>query len=609
MTTERDPDFERLLGHIRDNRSFDFTGYKRPSLMRRIAKRMQERGIDSFAAYQEVLETEPDEFGPLFDTILINVTSFFRDDLAWDYLAAEIVPKIVASSHDIRIWSTGCATGEEAFTAAIVFAEALGDDDDLRRRVKIYATDVDDDALSVGRHARYTAKQVESVPGELREKYFENGNVDCAFRQDLRRCVIFGRHDVIQDPPISKIDLLISRNTLMYFTTETQEQILQNFHFALRDDGYLFLGKSEALAARSPLFTPVDLKRRVFARAGRHRLAVLPPERIERPLPALEPEADIRAFAMDAAPVAQIVVDAGGSLVLANAHARVLFGIKPGDLGSPIQDLEVSFRPVELRSRIQQAYSERHPVWIHDVEWPTEGQVRVLDVQVAPVTSPAGETVGASITFADVTRFNRVREEAAVSKRQLETAYEELQSTVEELETTNEELSSTNEELETTNEELQSTNEELETMNEELQSTNEELETMNDELQQRTDELNEVNAFLESILGSLRAAVVVLDGELKVTGWNDAAFELWGLRPEEVLGKHLMNLDIGLPVERLRGPVREVLSGDGQPEVSLDAVNRRGRNVTTRIELVPLDGTDGVHGAILMMHPQEEQPA
>jgi two-component system, chemotaxis family, CheB/CheR fusion protein len=604
----RDPEFERLLEVIRDNRALDFTGYKRPSLMRRITKRMQQRGIDSFAAYRELLEKEPEEFSPLFDTILINVTSFFRDDLAWDYLVAEIVPKIVESGHDIRVWSTGCATGEEAYTAAMVFAEALGEDE-FRRRVKIYATDIDDDALSVGRHARYTAKQVETVPAELRDKYFENGNAGYAFRQDLRRCVIFGRHDVIQDPPISRIDLLISRNTLMYFTTETQEQILQNFHFALRDDGYLFLGKSEALAARSPLFTPVDLKRRVFARAGRHRLAVLPPERTERPLPAPELEGAIRTLAMDAAPVAQIVVDGNGSLVLANAHARVLFGIKSADLGSPIQDLEVSYRPVELRSRIQQAYAERHPVWIHDVEWPSEGQGRVLDVQVAPVTSPTGETVGASITFADVTRFNRLREEAAVSKRQLETAYEELQSTVEELETTNEELQSTNEELETTNEELQSTNEELETMNEELQSTNEELETMNDELQLRTDELNEVNSFLESILGSLRAAVVVLDRELKVTGWNDAAFELWGLRPEEVLGKHLMNLDIGLPVERLHGPVRDVLSGDGQPEVTFGAVNRRGRPVSTRIELVPLDGSDGVRGAILMMHPQEETPA
>ena len=219
--SERDPAFEELLGFIRDQRAFDFTGYKRPSLTRRIAKRMHERGIDSFAAYQELLDKEPDEFVPLFDTILINVTSFFRDDQAWEYLGAEIVPQIAEGGHDIRVWSTGCATGEEAYSAAMAFAEALGDAA-FRRRVKIYATDIDDDALSVGRHARYTAKQVESVPPELREKYFENGTTGYAFRHDLRRCVIFGRHDIIQDPPISKIDLLISLNTLMYFETETQ---------------------------------------------------------------------------------------------------------------------------------------------------------------------------------------------------------------------------------------------------------------------------------------------------------------------------------------------------------------------------------------------------
>jgi two-component system, chemotaxis family, CheB/CheR fusion protein len=605
---DRNPEFEQLLDFIRDNRAFDFTGYKRPSLMRRISKRMQERGVESYAAYQELLEAEPEEFAPLFDTILINVTSFFRDEIAWDFLHSDVVPEIARREHDIRVWSSGCATGEEAYSAAMLLAEALGDDE-FRRRVKIYATDIDDDALNTGRHARYTAKQVESVAPELRERYFEDGDTGYSFRQDLRRCVVFGRHDVIQDPPISRIDLLISRNTLMYFTTETQEQILQNFHFALRDDGYLFLGKSEALAARSSLFVRVDLKRRVFTRAPRQRIAVLAPVESRQAQQEPEPETLAHRLAVDAAPVAQIVVDNDGEIVLANAHARTLFGIKAADVGRPIQDLEVSYRPVELRSRIQQAYAERHPVRIHDVEWTSEGHARVLDVHVAPLVSPAGDTVGASITFADVTRFNRMRQEADTSKRQLETAYEELQSTVEELETTNEELQSTNEELETTNEELQSTNEELETMNEELQSTNEELETMNDELQQRTDEVDDVNAFLESVLGSLGAAVAVVDRELQVTAWNEAAFELWGLRADEVLGKHLLNLDIGLPVAELRTPVRETLEGDGRPDVTLSAVNRRGRPVSVRIALAPLDGSDGVRGTILLMHPREEEPA
>jgi two-component system CheB/CheR fusion protein len=194
------------------------------------------------------------------------------------------------------------------------------------------------------------------------------------------------------------------------------------------------------------------------------------------------------------------------------------------------------------------------------------------------------------------------------SKRDAETAYEELQSTVEELETTNEELQSTNEELETTNEELQSTNEELETMNEELQSTNEELETMNDELNLRTDDLNQTNAFLDAVLSSLDAGVAVISPALEVQAWNLGARNLWGLTPDEVVGQHFLNLDIGLPVDQLRAPIREALAAkDGDTQhVRLAAVNRRGRDVDVAVTLTPLRGIDGeMHGVIVMMQTAE----
>jgi two-component system CheB/CheR fusion protein len=214
--------------------------------------------------------------------------------------------------------------------------------------------------------------------------------------------------------------------------------------------------------------------------------------------------------------------------------------------------------------------------------------------------------VGVGISFVDVTRYKRLQDAVEHSKRDVEVAYEELQSTVEELETTNEELQSTNEELETTNEELQSTNEELETMNEELQSTDEELETINDELNQRTDELNQTNFFLESILGSLDAGVVVLDQELRVSAWNDGAYELWGLRGEEVQGTHFMNLDIGLPVEKLRTSLRTMLSGgEVEQPITLDATNRRGRAIRCRVRLSPLiDGTQAPRGLIVFMEAE-----
>ena len=610
---ERDPEFEELLNFIRDERSFDFTGYKRPSLQRRIGKRMQAVRIPTYADYRRYLEQHAEEFGELFDTILINVTSFFRDRAAWDYVAAEIVPRIVdarAPSDPIRVWTTGCSTGEEAYTIAMLFAEAVGVDA-FRHRVKIYATDVDNDALGLGRHAIYSESQVEPVPPELRERYFEQIESSYAFRPDLRRSVIFGRHDLLQDPPISRIDLLVSRNTLMYFDAETQRQILGNFHFALREDGFLFLGKSEVLVARSPLFSAVDMRRRVFARvsteAVRERLSAHGPvadERLERLIDA----GAVREAAFDTAPVAQVVVDRAGRVAAANVQARMQFGLSHREVGSLLQDLELSYRPIELRSRVDQAYSERHPVTVRDVEWHTGTDHRYLDVQVHPLTNATGEPVGVAVTFTDITRYRRLQEALQESKRDVETAYEELQSTVEELETTNEELQSTNEELETTNEELQSTNEELETMNEELQSTNEELETINDELQQRTDELNEVNSFLESILGSLTAGVVVLDRELRVTAWNDTARDLWGLRADEVQGEHMLNLDIGLPVDELRKPVRAVLVGEQGEPLVVDAVNRRGRKIRCLLTFSPLAGNaSDIRGAIVMMELVEEE--
>jgi two-component system, chemotaxis family, CheB/CheR fusion protein len=603
---ERDPAFEELLGFIRDERGFDFTGYKRASLSRRISKRMQDAKTETFEDYRKHLDDDPQEFARLFDTILINVTSFFRDPQAWEFVRSDVVPGILAQRKDsdpIRVWSTGCSTGEEAYTIAMIFAEVMGDEE-FMSRVKIYATDVDDSALTLGRHATYSEAQVEPVPEELRDRYFEIVNGSFAFRPDVRRSVIFGRHDLVQDPPISRIDFLVSRNTLMYFDVPAQERILSNFHFALRDQGYLFLGKSEVLVARSPLFAAVDLRRRIFAKVptviARDRAVPRPVRGDDSPTPA--DSAAIRDAGFESAPLAQVIVDRAGRLAGANMQARMQFGLAQRDVGSLLQDLELSYRPIELRSRIEQAYGERHSVNVRDVEWHTGADVRYLDVSVQPLTSRTGELLGITVTFADVTRYRRLQEALQESKGEVETAYEELQATVEELETTNEELQSTNEELETTNEELQSTNEELETMNEELQSTNEELETINDELHQRTDELNDVNAFLEAVLGSLSAAVIVVDTELRVQAWNDAARELWGLHSDEVQGQHLLNLDIGLPVDRLRVPARAGLAGETPEPELIDAINRRGRPVQVRVRFAPL-ATDGqaVRGAIVMM--------
>lgn len=621
---EPNPEFENLLTYIKRNRGFDFTGYKRSSLMRRVQKQMQSLDIGSFSEYMDYLDVNPDEFVSLFNTILINVTSFFRDLETWEYISSEIIPQIVARKRHydpIRVWSAGCASGQEAYTVAMVLAEALGIER-FKSQVKIYATDVDEEALSQARHANYCTREVASIPEELLEKYFEHSDSVYTFRKDLRRAVIFGRHDLLQDAPISRIDLLLCRNSIMYFNAEVQSKIIARFHFALNDGGFLFLGKAEMLLTHSNIFNPVDLKRRIFTKMPkfdrRDRLLLMGNnggDSEDNDISRLEQSRishleQIHNAAFDANPVAQVVVDVNGSLILANERSCALFNLGSRDIGRPLQDLE-PYRPLELRSSIEQVYQDRRIAIQNEVEWTNpSGESLYFDIKIAPLLDFNAKLVlGVSITFTDVTRSKKLREELERSNQELEMAYEELQSTNEELETTNEELQSSNEELETTNEELQSTNEELETMNEELQSSNEELQTINEEMRLSGEELNKANSFLESILASLRGGVVVVNKDLQILVWNSKAEDLWGLRASEVLGHHFLNLDIGLPVEDLRQPIRTCMTQEEPQviEVTLQATNRRGKSILCKVTCTPLIGRrKEIQGAIVLMEQMAE---
>ena len=607
MSGVDDAPFEDLLEFLKTSRGFDFTGYKRASLKRRISRRMQDVGISSVGAYLDHLQVHPDEFVDLFNTILINVTSFFRDPEHWDYLASEILPQFTGSGggeRPIRVWSAGCASGEEAYTVAMLLAEALGDES-FRRRVKIYATDVDEEALDEGRRAVYDETALEPVPEEFRERYFRPANGGLAFRPDLRAAVVFGRHDLIRDAPISRLDLLVCRNVLMYVTRDTQHEILEHLHFGLKQSGFLFLGNAEMLLAGTDLFEPVDLAHRVFRKVPT-AAPVRRPEADEKDVEPTEHDpghARVREAAFGASRLAQLVVDASGTVVLANRAVQTLFGLLPTDVGRPLRDLEVSYRPVDLRSPVEQAVEERRSVHLRNVERHVRDEpVQYLDVWVVPLVAGDDELLGVSVAFDNVTRYEGLRARLQQTNQDLETAYEELQSTNEELETTNEELQSTIEELETTNEELQSSNEELETMNEELQSANAEQDEMTRLMHERADELDRVTLYLRSILASVVVGVVVVDDDLTVQLWNDHAHELWGLRSDEVVGHSLLDLDIGLPVDQLAGPVRTTLGGQRPDAFVIEATNRRGRSVDCGMQLTPLiDAGDVTRGVVILM--------
>jgi two-component system, chemotaxis family, CheB/CheR fusion protein len=628
-----DDELEELLRFIRDSRGFDFTGYKRPSVSRRVYRRARELGFDSLTAYRDVLEADVDEFTTLFNTVLINLTGFFRDPAAWRYLEHEIVPQILSRRDDdqlIRLWSAGCATGEEAYTLAMVLANHLGTEQ-TARRVKIYATDIDLDALTQARAAVYSEKSLRDVPEDLREVYFEpdGRGRGWVITPELRRTVVFGRLDLTRDPPISRVDLVACRNTLMYLNSETQAYVIPRLQYALRDDGFLFLGRAEmVLRGGAGRFAPVSLQHRIFVALPQQQ-AGIPGARDEaggRPfdvggfeLPQVPPDT---AKPEDAEPagslVAELLVDPEGLLTGANDLARQLFGIGADDMARPPGErLGLALESLDLEVHVRQSLVERmsHRVGLTQYE-ATGGESLNLEVWVLPLFDENEKVLGAAVIFADVGSTLQLRESFRHVHEELETAYEELQSTNEELVTSNEELQSSYEELETSNEELQSANEELETTNEELRSSYEQLETTNLELKTVSDavgRLNEtlVDANLElrrfsslhrQVMDHLPSAVIVLNSHLLVEEWNEAATELWGIDEGAVAGEPFFGLDFGLPLGNLQEPVRACRSaGAVASVVEVQATDRSGRTFTCRVQVMPISGREPETAAMLVM--------
>jgi two-component system CheB/CheR fusion protein len=611
-----DPEFELLLRYIQESRGLDFRGYKRTSLRRRIALRMEALGADDFAAYRGHLEAQPAEFAELLNTVLINVTSFFRDADAWEVLKEKVIPAVIANAADerlIRVWSVGCASGEEPYSIAMLFAEVLGAAE-FCRRVKIYATDLDEEALKVARLATYSPRDVEGVAPDLLEKYFERTNNHYVFERELRKCVIFGRHNIVNDAPISRIDLLTCRNLLIYLEAETQAVVLPRLHYALNRDGYLFLGKAETQLARSSSFRPIEMKHRIFMKVPQEWRRPLGSSFAARATRLETPPADMRLLesVVDEAGTALLVVDELGLVALANVPARHLLGVGDADLGRPFQDLPISYRPMELRGPIEEVFRLRRGIRLEDQEYRlTQSEVMRLTIDIRPLLRPEGSVHAVLLAFTDNTRMHALQRELEAAQENLENSIEELQSANEELETTNEELQSTNEELETTNEELQSTNEELETLNEEARSSNEEMESVNEELRIQAEQASSYRLYLESVLRAMNGGIIVMDQKHGIQSWNRWCENTWGLRAEEVIGTSFEALDIGLPVHQLRESMGSVQSGrEEQVERVLEGIDRRGRQVCCRVQVSALlDEAGEIHGLVVLLQDITDERA
>jgi two-component system, chemotaxis family, CheB/CheR fusion protein len=620
------PDLEEILRKIRDARNFDFRDYKRATLARRIQRRMQDRGKRNLRDYAGLLDRDPAEFDALLNSMLIKVTSFFRDPEAWKELSTKAIPQMLSEKRpgeEVRVWCAGCATGEEAFSAAIALADAMGPAFG-NQEVKIFGTDVDEKAISYARKGQYTRDQISSVPKKVLAEWFVEEGDGYTVRKELRRAVVFGINNLVSDAPISRLDLLICRNVFIYLDSALQKRVLSRFHYALRPHGVVVLGKSELIPFAARIYEPLDLSLRIYRKDGRRDTA-LSQERlmglIEQESVTLEVErardqaGSIDQFHRDVLqsirlPVIATTLD--GSVMLWNSAAAQLWNRVEGETtGKKLTALNLPGLSGELliekSSLVRDGRSDR--------EW-SEGTLgrsgdpspTQLSIEVTTLRDRSSEKTGLLYVVHDVTsvrqmesELRRANEERQSAYEELQTINEEMQSSNEELETTNEELQSANEELQTTNEELQSTNEELETTNEELQSTNAELDATNRELAHRTDEMNRLAFNQRAIIRSLSAAVIVLDAGGHITMWNLAAERLLGLTEGEALGQVLWTLHVPALGRPVVAKVRRALGqnlGMRSEEIAYELPNGGAGRAT--LAAVPiLDGNTQL-GAVLI---------
>jgi two-component system CheB/CheR fusion protein len=505
---------------------------------------MFQLNIGSFAEYSNYIRENPAEINELLNTILINVTEFFRDPPAWEILRHEVLPPLLdrlKPGHSFRVWSAGCASGEEAYSIAILLAEHFGPQIQ-EYDVKIYATDIDEQALNTGRRGEYSPESLQRVRSEWRAKYF-NGKGTLRVNRDIRKLVIFGRSNLGQDAPISHVNLLICRNLLIYFDTDLQKQILMRLHYSLEPGGVLFLGKSESQLTKSSQFCRLNARWRIFQRIaasapsdeqprpredsnlgeGNNRDQMALPARANDEMDGVRRQ---QRYLLEMLRIGVITLDADDRITQNNSAALTICALPAADLaGRRLQETELFSHISDLGPQLQKTRHNNEPSRLQTRIKTPSGE-KLLEITIRSTQDENRRRTGTLIYLYDQT----LEEKLQATVEELESTSEDLQSANEELETTNEELQSTNEELETTNEELQSTNEELETTNEELQSLNEELETTNQELEERTKELDQVNSVYAQTLEQMRLPVMLVDHERRIEFWNSRALRLFGFK-------------------------------------------------------------------------------
>ena len=581
---------------LRNQVGHDFAAYKPRGFMRRVQRRMHVNHTATLGAYLEQLRQDPQEVGALFRDLLISVTNFFRDAEAFAALEKSVIPRLFegrGAQDVVRVWVPGCATGEEVYSIAILLREHM---DRLVAvpQVQLFATDIDERALSVARAARYPTPLLDGVsPARLARYFVEDGGSHVLAKQ-VRDLCVFSAHNVLRDPPFSRIDLVSCRNLLIYFGSEAQNQVIPIFHYALRPDGHLFLGTSENIGGFSDLFLPVDKKQRIFRRRSDTATSVRLPLAIGRQRAGPPGEASLRGTALGGVALRQAVEGQvldrfAPAYVVVNAEGDVAyFSPRTGRYleaaaGAPSRQLLTMARKslrLELRAALRDAVEAGRPAVRQGAALEEEdGRVQRVTLTVDRLRDAGREDPLFLVVFADeghpaeaaAPDDARSGAQAVLNRleQELRDTRERLQSTIEEYESALEELKVSNEELVSLNEELQSTNEELEASKEELQSVNEELQTVNLELHTKVEALDRANDDLHNLFDSSDVATVFLDPQLRIRSFTPAATRIFNLLPADH-GRPITDLSSRLSLPTLAADIDAVLASGTPLERRLD---------------------------------------
>ena len=597
----------KIYAILRNQVGHDFSGYKTKTFLRRVQRRMQVSQVETPDAYVTLLDSDPAEVRALFRDLLINVTSFFRDTEAFENLATLVIPKLFegrGATETVRVWVPGCATGEEVYSIAILLREHM---DTLSGvpRVQVFATDIDEHALSVARAARYPAALLDAVTAARRRRFFVSDAGSFVLAKEVRDLCIFSPHSVIRDPPFSRMDLVSCRNLLIYFGSDVQSHVIPTFNYALRAGGFLFLGTSENVSQFQDLFTALDKKNRIFRKREDVSASVRLPLIVRDLRPSTQGgnlarrglsggttlRETVHAQVLDRFAPPHVVVNGDGDVVYFSSRTGKF--LEP-PAGLPNRQLLTMARKglrLDLRALFREAVETNRNVTHAGASVETEdGRVQMVTLTVEPLTNydetlflvlftDEGRTLSREEASA---RAQFARDGASVQlEEELRETRDRLQSLVEEYETALEELKSSNEELQSVNEEFQSTNEELEASKEELQSVNEELHTVNAELTSKVDALDRANADLQNLFDSNNVATVFLDTKLVIRSYTPEISKLFNILPSD-RGRPLSDLTGQVEPNDLAADVRTVIAGAPLIERKIET-SRDGAHYLIRI--------------------------